>query len=310
MSELNPQQQAAIVDAKNVLESKQDVLMAIGQIQALNNIKKYTTVGELLLFKKVKDSKQYKGLVYTDDSGKSMTVGDIKELCQYFFGCSYSTMAEGLQNLESFGQEFLESSQRLGLGNRELRQLRKLPTEKQKLIIESEEINLGDKEAVKELIEDQAFKHATEIAKLENEIEEANQTVSAVRENSAQKQVELDKIKELEAKRKFSQEPWKNGALDAAKGMLQARTLIIQGVNQLKDIFESFQNPAADLDDKALDYIARSLLAEVNCNTGIINELTEDVYGILGGSFQEKPDLSAEDVYNELELGADVSAEE
>jgi hypothetical protein len=298
VTELSAEQQTAVVDAKAVLASKQDVLMAIGQIQAFNNMKKYATVAELVTFKKIKESKQYKGLVYTDEDGKSATVADIKDVCTVFFGRSYRSMQEDEQNLESFGQEFFESSQSMGLGNRELRKLRQLPEESQQLIINSEAVDLSDKESVTELIEDLNFKQVLEKAELQKQVDDANQTVAAVRENSAAKQKELDQAKELEAKRTFSQAPWQRQALDNTAAMMHAKTAIEQGINQLADVFDNLQNDES-LDDKAIDLIARSLLSEAQAAHALVNNFTNELFGVLGGKY--RPDVSAEDTFLNLQ---------
>jgi hypothetical protein len=297
VTDLSTEQQKAIIDTKEVLASKQDVLMAIGQVQAFNNIKKYTTVGELLIFKKIKESKQYKGLVYENDSGKSTTVGDIKELCTVFFQRSYNTMQEELNNLEIFGEEFLESSQNMGLGNRELRKLRQLPENQQLAVIASKEVDLGDKTAVKELIEDLVIQHNTEKTELTKRVKEADQVVKAARANSSDKQQELDKIKEQEAIRQFSQEAWHRDALDSVNALIEARAVIAKGTNQLITVLNNLSENH-ELDSKSIDLIGRSLLSEAKYNVDLVNEVANDVFAILGDKYH--PDLTADDLFNQL----------
>lgn len=298
LANLSSEQEGVVTDAKSILASKQDVLMAIGQVQAFNNIRKYATVGEIITYRRIKESKQYKGLVYVDDNGTSLTVGDLKDVCKYFFKRSYSAMQQDEQNLEAFGQEFLESAQNMQLGYRELAKLRQLPDESQQLIINSEAVELGDKDAIKELIEDIVLKQASEKAELKKQVEEANQTVEAVRENSATKQKELDEVKEIEAKRRFSQEPWKHQTLDLAKGMLEARVLIEQGVNQLTEIFKQITDVDSPLDEKATNYCARSIFSEATNVNDLVYAFTSEVSGLLSTTF--KADLDAVDVLTEL----------
>jgi hypothetical protein len=119
-------EQKAVYEAQDVLASKSNVLMRIGQIQAFNIVSKYTTVVEILTFREIKKSKQYKGLPYIKD-GKTLTCQRLEEFCPAFFNRSYQTMDELDKNLEVFGQEFFESSEKMGLGVREMRKLRKLP---------------------------------------------------------------------------------------------------------------------------------------------------------------------------------------
>lgn len=304
---ISAEQEAAIIDVKETLASKQDVLMAMGQIQAFNNIRKYATVAEIITFKKVKESKQYKGLIYKNDVGESATVADLEDVCKHFFKRSYRSMQEDLQSLEDFGQSFLESSQNMGLGYREMRKLRQLPEESQQLIINSKDVDLGDKEAVKELIEDEAVKHAKEMYDLQKEVKEANQTVNAIRANSDEKSKQLDEVKEREAKRRFSQEPWKASVLDHAKGMLEARESIQKGVDQLIDIFENFKNTELTLNEKATKSIGRSLMTEAHLTNDVVAAFTSEVFGLFGGMFES--DLDAGEIFQEFELGIDPSNE-
>lgn len=299
---VSPEQEKAIIDTKEVLASKQDVLMAIGQLQAFNNVRKYVTVTELITYRNIKESKQYKGLVYIDENEKSVTVTDLKEICKYFFNRSYEQMQEDLKNLEVLGQDFLESSQTMGLGYRELRKLRQLPDEEQALIINNEAVDLGDKDAVKELIEDFTFTHLTEKAALKKQLEESEQSLSVAREMSNEKQKQIEETKEMEGKRKFSQTPWKHQTLDLVTGMLEARAKIQQGLNQLEDMFKHTIDPESPLDEKALDYCGRTLLSEALNTQKVVNEVTNDICGVYGAHFDTE--LSADQAYIELQPNA------
>ncbi|MBQ4853012.1 hypothetical protein J8L97_23070, partial [Pseudoalteromonas sp. MMG012] len=152
MIDLKVQQQSEMADM-------QDVLLAIGQLQAFSQIRKYTTVGEILTYKKIKNSKKYKGIPYIGQDGESLIVRDLKDLCKAFFGLSYSSMEEKLGNLEAFGEEFLEASNRIGISVQTLRSLKELPKDEQAFIIESQAVESGDKEAIQELIDDLKSKH-------------------------------------------------------------------------------------------------------------------------------------------------------
>jgi len=298
--ELTNEQQVAIVDAKKVLASKQDVLMAIGQFQAFEFINKLATVATLKVLANMKDSKEYVGLTYELENGGLATVANWEVFCSEILNTPKRTIDDRLLNLNTFGEEFFESAQSMGLGNRELRKLRQLPEASQSLIINSENVDLGDKEAVKEMIEEEAFKHATETHALKKRVDEAEQTVAAVRENSAEKQQQLDLMKEIEAKRQFSQKPWKNQTLDVVKGLLEARVLIERGANQFNDIFKHVTDVDTPLEEEALDYCGRTLLSEATNVNDLINDLMDNVIGLFGGIY--KPDLDAVDVLQELEL--------
>jgi hypothetical protein len=298
VTELSEKQQRAIVETKEVLASKQDVLREIGQIEAFDFINKLATVATLKLLAKAKELKEYVGLTYKTENNELATVANWDDFCNHILNTSRRTIDDRLLNLNTFGEEFFISAQQIGLGNRELRKLRQLPDETQQLVINSEEVDLSDKEAVKELIEDLNFKQVTEKAELQKQLEDAEATVEAVRENSADKQQELDQAKEREAKRTFSQAPWQRQAVDNVAGMMKAKVSVEQGINQLADIFENLQNDES-LDDNAIDLIARSLLSEAQAAHALINNFTNEMFGVLGSKY--RPDVSAEDTFFNLQ---------
>jgi hypothetical protein len=240
--------------------------------------------------------------VYEDDNGKSVTVTDLKEVCSVFFNRSYEQMQEDLKNLEMFGQEFLESAQNMELGYRDLRKLRKLPNETQELIINSEAVDLSDKDAVKELIEDMSFKHVTEKKELETKLEDTKANLSVAREMTSEKQAEVNAYQEKDAKRRMSQEPWKDETLDSVNAMIEARALITEGINQLTDSLNNLSENH-NIDDKAMELIAKSLLTEVKYNSQLFAELTNDAFSMLGSKYS--PDLPVDDLYNQLHNDSD-----
>jgi hypothetical protein len=229
---------------------------------------------------------------------KVATVAKWDDFCSHILHTPKRTIDDRLLNLNTFGEDFFEASQRIGLGTRELRKLRQLPTETQELIINNEAVDLGDKDAVKELIEDFTFRQVTEKAALRKQLNEANETLDAVRENSADKQRELDQLNEIEAKRRFSQDPWKHQTIELAQGMLQARVLIEQGINQLADIFARITAVESPLDEKAINYLARSIFSESTNVNHLVYAFTSEVSGLLSSNFNA--DKDAVDVLKEL----------
>ena len=307
-AELSTEQQAAILDAKQVLESKQDVLVAIGQVQAFNNMRKYVTVTEILVYRKIKESKQYKGLIAQDSDGNSVTVTDLKDVCRYFFNSSYEQMNDDLKNLETFGQDFLESSKKMELGYRELRKLRQLPEKQRLAVINSEEVDLADKSAVKELIEDLVLQHNQEKKELKAELKDSQQSLQASRDNAASKQEQLDLMKEDEAKRRYSQQAWQRQTLDNINGLIEGRLSVVSGLNQITDIFQGLTEDQDNKDQKAIDNIARSLLTEIQHASVLLETLKSNAFGLLGGSYSA--DLSADELLEQLALNQDQLLEE
>ncbi|WP_065204280.1 hypothetical protein [Shewanella woodyi] len=182
VTDLSAEQEKSVIETKEVLASKQDVLIKIGQIQAFNFTAKLLTVSELKLLKEVKESKTYKGLTYINDKGEVLTVSTWVECCEHILKSSRQHIDDKLINLQQFGNEFFEASQNMGLGYRDLRKLRQLPEQEQALVIDSDAIDMGDKDAVKELIEELTEKHAKEQHDLNQELSECK-AIAKARQN-------------------------------------------------------------------------------------------------------------------------------
>ncbi|WDE07265.1 hypothetical protein SG34_010445 [Thalassomonas viridans] len=264
-TELSAEQQKAVVEAKEVLASKQDVLMAIGHVQAFSNIRKYVTVTEILTYKRVKESKQYKGLVYTDKDGNSVTVTDLKDVCTHFFDRSYEAMQRDLSNLEAFGNEFFESAQKMELGYRELRKLRQLPDDQQALVIEGEAVELGDKDAVKELIEDLTTKHNQETTKLKKQVTEQTQLANArTKLLQAAQAVANEKTEEVEVLKEASKHkniPWKKQVQEINLACSKVATKAMEDLNHLFDLSDTILT--AEIDQEHSEY-ALEMMANVH----------------------------------------------
>lgn len=169
MSEFNQNQLAQI---KQSISSEQIQLSEkIGALKATAFFKKLVTVTEIKLIAEIKETKQYKGLSMISTNGKPVTVTTFKEFCNYL-GHSYEKINQDIQNLSAFGEDFLETSQRMGLGYRDLRKLRKLDDADREVIIEGEAVKAEDRESLIDLIEEMSAKHRKQKDALETENKE------------------------------------------------------------------------------------------------------------------------------------------
>jgi len=132
----------------------------VGQLRSFDYIARFTGLARLKFLAELKDTKAYKGQMATNPKGELVEMTSFEDVCDVL-GVSRSKVLEDLQNLAMFGEEFLEASQRLGLGYRQLRQLRALPDDTRQLVIEGEEVRSNDPEALKDLLEDLAARNAT-----------------------------------------------------------------------------------------------------------------------------------------------------
>jgi hypothetical protein len=137
-------QQVAVQEEQRVREKAiAQCHEVIGQIKGFKVIAKFADVGNLVWLRQVKESKIYKNL---------SDIGTWDKFCEYI-GLSRSKVDEDLANLAIFGESFLADVGKIGLGYRELRQLRQLKYDGESfsmsddgktVIIEGETISLGE----------------------------------------------------------------------------------------------------------------------------------------------------------------------
>lgn len=180
MTELTMEQQQSAVSlvAKQMTQDKAQAHELIGMIKAFDFTQKLVTVTTLKLLNQVKESKSYKGLTLSDKEGKLVTVTTWEDFC-ITLGFSREQMDENLRNLNTFGENFLETSQRLGLGYREMRKLRKLPEDARAEIVDAEFSETADKEELLEKIEELTAKHAQEKQILEGQLKQSHANYEA-----------------------------------------------------------------------------------------------------------------------------------
>lgn len=177
----------------NYTEERDLMNQLLGQAQALGAISKLATVASLMKLSHVKEHKLYKALAGKTLLGTgdgSPLSGTWEEFCE-LLGTSRRTVDEQLINLREFGEEALDHMSRIGIGYREMRQLRKLPEDERLAIARA-----PDKESLLELIDDLAAKHASEKAKLEGDLQEAAETLEI---RDRQIKAKDAKINELDA---------------------------------------------------------------------------------------------------------------
>ena len=169
MSELDQNQLVQI--QQSVAEEQIQLSEQVGALKATGFFKKVSTVTEIKLIAEIKESKKYKGLKLIDHNGKYVTCSTFQDFCGAI-GYSYEKINQDIQNLSAFGEDFLETSQRMGLGYRDLRKLRKLDDADREVIIEGEAVKAEDRESLIDLIEEMSAKHRKQKDALETENKE------------------------------------------------------------------------------------------------------------------------------------------
>ena len=122
---------------------------------------------------------------------------------------------------------------------------------KQAQVIESEAVETGDKEAVKELIDELKAKHAKEKSKLKQELDATERMLKVSRDSSSKKEEEIINLKtDLESK-KFSAERWKGEAKSFFEALAKTQNQIREGCNQLLVLSEQLET--VQIDDRTYD---------------------------------------------------------
>lgn len=182
----------ALNSTLNAITNEQLLLSEkVGALKAFEFTKKLLTVSTIKILAELKESSEYKGLQVIGQDGKLLTVSTWEQFCQSI-GKSRQHIDEEIRNLSAFGEDFLETSQRMGIGYRDLRKLRKIPDDEREVIINGEAVQAGDKDSLIELIEDMSVKHSKAKSKLENQVKDLTAEAKAKDRVIADKQKAID----------------------------------------------------------------------------------------------------------------------
>lgn len=192
MSEKDIQNTTALA-AQALTQDIAEAHEAMGMIKAFGFMEKLLTVSNLKVLSEIKNSKKYKGLSHIKEDGSLLTVSTWEEFCGAC-NLSHKHVDENLRNLSSLGEDFLETSQRLGLGYREMRKLRQLPEDARAEIVEADYSEATDKEELLERIEDLTAKHAKEKAELESKLKRKTDDYDAQAQVLANRNERINKL--------------------------------------------------------------------------------------------------------------------
>lgn len=269
---LSEQQDAVALAAKAMTQDIAEAHEAMGMVRAFGFVNKLLTVGTLKVMREVKEAKKYKGLVTYID-GELTTVGSWEEFCKAC-GLTRQKVDEDLQNLSKFGEEFLETSQRLGLGYREMRKLRQLPEEARAEIVDADYSDTTDKEELIEKIEDLTAQHAKEKEALQAQLKRKSDDYEAQAKMIAAKNDRINHLDlELAKKTKAieTQTPeQRGGALrEEAAAISYKAEAVLRG-----QVFQAFEALTAHTQEAGVDHkqFMSGVLAEYQL---ILSELKE-----------------------------------
>lgn len=166
----------------------------LGRRRLIGAMQKLVTVTDLLEIRKIKESKEYRGQKLIGADGKVVTVTTFAEYCEIVEGRSVESVDRDLLNLNTFGSEFLEAAQSMGIGYRELREMRSIPADNRTALLEAAQT--GDKDAVLDLAETLIERHVKARDELVKQLEEKTETAEARQKLLDAANTERDALKE------------------------------------------------------------------------------------------------------------------
>jgi hypothetical protein len=234
---LNHDEQKAIINTNKVMAAKEDVLKQLGQIEAFEFLSKLLTVGTLRKLSIIKESKTYLGIAYQNQAGELLTVGTWKDFCEHKLHKSRATVDEQLQNLQILGDEYFEAANKVGLSTKDMRALRALPDDDRLQVLEHDALESGDKDIIREVIDDLHAKYKQEKRELNNELKDTQADLAATRKINADKSQKEEQLLTQLEKAKYSPEQWPQHAKDLVEQVVLASGQAFTGLDALDQLF-------------------------------------------------------------------------
>jgi len=224
----------------------------LGQAQMAGALQKVCRLSALLKLRFVKENKLYRHIKTADGQHFSW-----KMYCDEY-GTSHKTVDEQLLNLQVFGEEAMSAFQRMDVGYRELRKLRKLPEEDRQIIIESEAIDTGDKDAVRELLEDIVSKHAKEKEVAAQREETLKEALDASNKIMADKDARFNALEKELHLRSGRTMPWQEKVAPLKDEMNMVSNVLDEALGRMLVLHQSILG--LDMDDDVRDIARRSMV--------------------------------------------------
>lgn len=216
-------------DLLNQLLGQAQMADAFAQFSKTVLTSKMAFVKENKLYQSLKGKRGQDGLEFS---------GTWAEFCN-LLGYTPEHANESINNLQSFGEDALESMSRMGIGYRELRQFRRLPEDQKSALIEV--AKEGDKTALLDLAEEMIAKHAREKEELKTDLEISRQMLADKKEELGTMRHEKEELKARLVRRTTTETPDEEGvALEVEvtgfkSGVLSAFFDLKSGFNALAE---------------------------------------------------------------------------
>ena len=267
----------------------------LGQAQALHAASDLLRTGAVSKHAQIKENKLYQQLAGVKTPHGAVLKGTWEEYCN-ILGRSVDMVDRDIANLQAFGEEALEAMSRAGIGYRELRQFRKLPTDQRTALIEA--AKEGDKDSLLELAEDLIAKHTKEKEVLTKERDEHKGNYEALDKLNAKNMQELKDLKQKLIKDNLAPTSWDERFSVYIAQVEEADRAIHKQFSTLEDVRKAAMVPLAeDEDNPDLTYAAQVLASKlVQIHNSCANSLRElgRIFDLTLGNFtEERIDLYA-----------------
>ena len=243
----------------------------VGAIKATNFIKKLVTVTEIKMLSELKETKEYKGLQIIDTDGKLVTVTSWEDFCKSI-GQSREHLDENIRNLSAFGEDFLETSQRMGVGYRDLRKLRKLPDAEREVIINGESVQAEDKDSLIDLIEEMSAKNLKTKQAMQKQIDDLSADAKAKDTVLSTKNKKIDELDaQLSLRKQPDQQHTVSRELEAhiSSELAQSVTSLLTAISQFNASILTLREQA----DTDAPHLSAKIDSDVSYTYGRIAEL-------------------------------------
>jgi hypothetical protein len=164
--------------AEDQLQITRLVYKRMGRRDALKMMINIGTVTNILDLQRIKESKEYKGLEFSDGA-KVVTITNWADYCRLVEGRSPESIDLDINNLNFLGEDLFESMRAVGIGPSKMREIRKLPDDTRIALLDA--AHSGDWDTMIEFTEDLLAQHAKEKEALNKNAEETVANLDATR---------------------------------------------------------------------------------------------------------------------------------
>lgn len=219
----------------------------------------------------VKENKLYQQLAGMRAPNGSELRGTWVEFCE-LLGMSDDKANEDISNLKSFGEAALESMSRIGIGYRDFRQYRRLPSDERLALIEAAKD--GDKDALLDLAETLLAKHAKEKEILTKELADANDNYKAQGAVIQKKDEKLNSLEKQLHKQRNRAGDWHPRASDIAIETTRHAAATLEGLDKLSAMRDAILNEEFGEADREAAIEAMAVVY-YDAVTQIVNRIAE-----------------------------------